>query len=145
MAGPDWEQIGAQATPDSAPAAPVARSDSWEQIGANYNPQQDAAATMRGNLQQSATNNPDQAAQQQRIAKQLGVPPQVAAGMPNETKSLAAQQQFPAEVTGYLTGAPLGQFSSTTQFLWDVYDGQEDPQGLSQWWTGLETGRLPRH
>lgn len=43
---------------------------------------------------------------------------------------------------GYLFGLPLGQVSSTTQFLWDVSQGKQDPQDLQDWWNGILHGKI---
>ena len=47
-----------------------------------------------------------------------------------------------AQAIGYTFGLPTGQASSTGQFLWDVYHGDADPQGLKDWYQGLSTGKL---
>lgn len=43
---------------------------------------------------------------------------------------------------GYITGLPLGQPASTSKFLWDVWDGRQNPRDIQQWWHGLSTGHL---
>lgn len=43
--------------------------------------------------------------------------------------------------TGYVFGLPTGQGASTAQFLWDVGDGKQSPQDLSDWYHGLVFGR----
>ena len=42
---------------------------------------------------------------------------------------------------GYIGGLPTGQFTTSTKFLWDVADGTQDPEGLSQWWAGIQHGK----
>lgn len=41
---------------------------------------------------------------------------------------------------GYVFGLPTGQVATTGQFLWDVMDGRQDPQGLSDWLKGMYGG-----
>jgi hypothetical protein len=43
---------------------------------------------------------------------------------------------------GYVLGLPLGQPASTTQFLWDVSQGKQDPQALQDWWNGIVHGKI---
>jgi hypothetical protein len=43
--------------------------------------------------------------------------------------------------TGYVFGVPgAGQGSNTAQFLMDVGDGTQNPQGFGDWWNGVVTG-----
>jgi hypothetical protein len=49
------------------------------------------------------------------------------------------------QAVGYVYGLPLGQASSTGQFLWDVVEGQQDPQGLQDWWNGISHGDMKKH
>jgi hypothetical protein len=42
---------------------------------------------------------------------------------------------------GYVFGLPTGQASNAGQFLWDVIDGQQDPQGAQEWLHGLIYGK----
>ena len=42
---------------------------------------------------------------------------------------------------GYALNLPLGQPASTTQFLWDVSQGKQDPQDLQDWWNGILHGK----
>ena len=44
------------------------------------------------------------------------------------------------QTAGYATGLPTGQVSNAVQYLWDVGDGKQDPQGLADWWHGLKDG-----
>ncbi len=45
------------------------------------------------------------------------------------------------QTTGYLASLPgAGQFSQTAQFLWDVHDGHQDPQGIKEWFNGIVSG-----
>ena len=46
------------------------------------------------------------------------------------------------ETAGYATGLIPGQLAAATQFLVDVGNGDEDPQGFAQWVEGLTTGRI---
>jgi len=46
------------------------------------------------------------------------------------------------QAVGYLGGLPTGQISGTTSFLWDVYNGNADPQGVGQWYSGIMNGRI---
>lgn len=43
--------------------------------------------------------------------------------------------------SGYVFGLPTGQASNVGQFLWDVIDGQQDPQGAQEWLHGLIYGK----
>jgi hypothetical protein len=43
---------------------------------------------------------------------------------------------------GYLFGLPLGQVSSSAQFIWDVSQGKQDPQNLQDWWNGILHGKI---
>lgn len=47
-----------------------------------------------------------------------------------------------AQAAGYALGLPTGQLSGTGSFLWDVYNGDADPQGLKDWYTGIQNGRI---
>jgi hypothetical protein len=42
--------------------------------------------------------------------------------------------------TGYVLGLPLGQASNAAQFLWDVQEGAQDPEGVADWYRGLVHG-----
>ena len=44
------------------------------------------------------------------------------------------------ETPGYILGLPTGQAAGTAQFLADVADGQEDPQGVQEWLRGVIYG-----
>lgn len=44
------------------------------------------------------------------------------------------------QTAGYVFGLPTGQASNAVQYLWDVGDGKQDPQGLADWWHGLKDG-----
>lgn len=46
------------------------------------------------------------------------------------------------EAAGYATGLVPGQIASAVQFLVDVGDGDADPEGFSQWFEGLTTGKI---
>lgn len=47
-----------------------------------------------------------------------------------------------AQAAGYTLGLPTGQLSGTGSFLWDVYSGDADPQGIKDWYTGIQNGRI---
>jgi Large polyvalent protein associated domain 22 len=47
-----------------------------------------------------------------------------------------------AQAAGYTFGLPTGQASSSAQFLWDVYNGDADPQSVKDWYDGLSHGRI---
>lgn len=44
------------------------------------------------------------------------------------------------ESVGYIFKLPLGQAATSTQFLADVAEGQEDPEGVGDWYRGLTRG-----
>ncbi|KQN09825.1 acetyltransferase [Sphingobium sp. Leaf26] len=46
------------------------------------------------------------------------------------------------EVAGYFGAPTSGQMAATSQFLVDVYSGDQDPEGFSQWWEGLTKGKI---
>jgi hypothetical protein len=48
-----------------------------------------------------------------------------------------------AQAAGYAVGLPTGQLSATGSFLWDVYNGDADPQGIKEWYQGVSHGRIP--
>ncbi|WP_375272038.1 acetyltransferase [Sphingomonas sp.] len=45
------------------------------------------------------------------------------------------------EATGYATGLVPGQLATATQFLVDVGYGEQDPEGVMEWYRGLTTGK----
>jgi hypothetical protein len=45
-----------------------------------------------------------------------------------------------AQAAGYVFGLPTGQLSTSAQFLWDVHNGSEAPDGIADWWRGLIYG-----
>ena len=47
-----------------------------------------------------------------------------------------------AQAAGYVMGLPTGQLSQSGSFLWDVFNGNVDPQGIKDWYTGIQTGRI---
>lgn len=47
-----------------------------------------------------------------------------------------------AQAVGYAAGLPTGQLSASGTFLWDVYSGDADPQGIKDWYTGIQNGRI---
>lgn len=46
------------------------------------------------------------------------------------------------EAVGYFTGLTTGQMAAAAQFLVDVGYGEQDPQDFSDWWEGLNTGKI---
>ena len=51
--------------------------------------------------------------------------------------------QNAAQAVGYTFGLPTGQASQSGRFLWDVYNGDADPQSIKDWYTGISTGKMP--
>lgn len=45
---------------------------------------------------------------------------------------------------GYVFGLPTGQAASSTQFLWDVTQGKQDPQDTADWWNGMLHGDMKK-
>jgi hypothetical protein len=48
--------------------------------------------------------------------------------------------QHAIDTAGYATGLPLGQAGTAAQYLWDIGDGQADPQSLGDFVHGLMHG-----
>lgn len=46
---------------------------------------------------------------------------------------------------GYVFGLPLGQPASSTQFLWDVSQGKQNPHEIADWWRGMMHGNMTKH
>lgn len=46
------------------------------------------------------------------------------------------------ELSGYTLGLPTGQLASSTQFIVDVSEGEQDPQTITDWMEGLSKGKL---
>ena len=46
------------------------------------------------------------------------------------------------ETVGYATGLVPGQLATATQFLVDVGYGEQDPEGIREWYEGLTTGKV---
>lgn len=46
------------------------------------------------------------------------------------------------EAIGYATGKVPGQIAASTQFLVDVAYGEQDPEGLADWWEGMTKGKI---
>lgn len=46
------------------------------------------------------------------------------------------------EVAGYLGAPTSGQMAAATQFLVDVYGGDQHPEDLGDWWEGLTKGKI---
>ncbi|RSY83109.1 acetyltransferase [Sphingomonas koreensis] len=46
------------------------------------------------------------------------------------------------EAAGYATGLVPGQAAAAAQFLVDVGYGEQDPDGVAEWWEGLTTGKI---
>ncbi len=44
------------------------------------------------------------------------------------------------ETPGYVVGAPTGQLATSTQFLWDINNGKENPHDVADWLHGLMYG-----
>lgn len=47
-----------------------------------------------------------------------------------------------ALAAGYALGLPTGQPATAGPFLWDVYRGEADPQGIRDWYSGITTGHV---
>lgn len=47
------------------------------------------------------------------------------------------------ESVGYATGLVPGQIATSTQFLVDVANGDQDPETVGEWLKGLQTGKVP--
>jgi hypothetical protein len=50
-----------------------------------------------------------------------------------------------ADLVAILGGVPVSQAGTTTQFLWDVERGDQDPQSVSDWYFGLTRGKTPEN
>ncbi len=50
-------------------------------------------------------------------------------------------RQHALQTAGYVFGLPTGQAAQTGLYLWDVMQGEEDPQDLADWWRGVVYGR----
>jgi hypothetical protein len=46
------------------------------------------------------------------------------------------------ETPGFFLGLPTGQVAQTSQFLYDVNQGSQDPQVASDWYQGLTKGKM---
>ena len=46
------------------------------------------------------------------------------------------------ELTGYTLGLPVGQLAAAAQFIVDVSEGEQDPEGIGDWYTGLTKGKI---
>lgn len=46
------------------------------------------------------------------------------------------------EVAGYFGAPTSGQMAATSQFLVDVYSGDQNPEGFAEWWEGLTKGKI---
>lgn len=46
------------------------------------------------------------------------------------------------EVAGYFGAPTSGQMAATSQFLVDVYSGDQNPEGFADWWEGLTKGKI---
>ncbi len=49
------------------------------------------------------------------------------------------------QTAGYVLNLPLGQPSSTVQFLWDVAQGDLHPETAVEWWRGIAHGDMKKH
>jgi hypothetical protein len=45
------------------------------------------------------------------------------------------------ETPGYFLGLPTGQAANTGQFLWDVQQGNQQPETIADWYRGLTKGK----
>lgn len=45
------------------------------------------------------------------------------------------------ETPGYLLGAPTGQLATGAQYIWDVHQGNADPEDIEDWMHGLVYGK----
>jgi len=41
---------------------------------------------------------------------------------------------------GYVFNLPTGQLGGSAQFLWDVANGKQHPEGVKDWWSGMLHG-----
>ena len=48
------------------------------------------------------------------------------------------------ETPGYFLGLPTGQAAGAGQFLWDAWNGDENPQSAGDWLRGVMYGPAPR-
>ena len=62
----------------------------------------------------------------------------LATGEPTSKRAL----QTAAQTAGYVFGIPTAQPAATTKFLWDVMQGDQDPQDIKEWYRGVLTGRM---
>lgn len=46
------------------------------------------------------------------------------------------------EVAGYFGAPTSGQMAAASQFLVDVYSGDQNPDGFAEWWEGLTKGKI---
>jgi hypothetical protein len=76
------------------------------------------------------------------IVKSVAATAKDVAGVVNGQGPSDKWVQHAVQTAGYVFGLPTGQASSSAQFLWDVADGKQDPQGLADWWKGLKNGHL---
>ena len=44
------------------------------------------------------------------------------------------------EAPGYFIGLPTGQIANTSQYRWDLVDGEQQPENVLQFMTGLAKG-----
>jgi hypothetical protein len=64
----------------------------------------------------------------------------VAQGEPTSKRA----SQTAAEAAGYIFGIPTAQPVATTRFLWDVLNGDQQPDDMKDWWSGILTGKITR-
>ncbi len=50
--------------------------------------------------------------------------------------------QHAIETPGYFLGLPTGQVSQTGQFIWDVQQGNQNPETFNDWYWGLTKGKM---
>lgn len=60
----------------------------------------------------------------------------------DETDPSKRSVKTAVESVGYVARLPLGQFSNASQFIADWAAGEADPDGVGDWLTGLQRGKL---
>lgn len=62
--------------------------------------------------------------------------------MDEETETSKRSVKTAVESVGYVTKLPVGQVSNAAQFIADWATGEADPDGVGDWLTGLQRGKL---
>lgn len=62
--------------------------------------------------------------------------------MDEETETSKRSVKTAVESVGYVAKLPLGQVSNAAQFIADWASGEADPDGVGDWLTGLQRGKL---